>query len=50
MSKFGGEGTGFKSMKDVHWKNDEDVTIIVKGETGGATNLWKWDVNNINDG
>ena len=38
MSKFGGEGTGFKSMKDVNWKNNEDVTIIVKGETGGETN------------
>ena len=32
MSKFGGEGTGFKSMKDVKWKNDEDVTLIVEGE------------------
>ena len=37
MSKFGGEGTGFKSMKDVNWKNNEDVTLIVKGETGGKT-------------
>ena len=33
VSKFGGEGTGFKSMKDVNWQNDEDVTLIVKGET-----------------
>ena len=32
VSKFGGEGTGFKSMKDVKWKNDEDVTLIVEGE------------------
>ena len=32
VSKFGGEGTGFKSMKDVEWKNNEDVTLIVKGE------------------
>ena len=38
VSKFGGEGTGFKSMKDVNWKNNEDVTIIVKGESGGETN------------
>ena len=40
MSKFGGEGTGFKSMKDVNWKNNEDVTLTVKGEIGGENNFW----------
>ena len=41
VSKFGGEGTGFKSMKDVEWKNNEDVTLIVKGETSRETNYGK---------
>ena len=38
VSKFGGEGAGFKSMKDVEWKNNEDVTLIVKGEIGKERN------------
>ena len=49
MSKFGGEGTGFKSMKDVNWKNDEDVTLTVKGEIeiGWETNFWVGSVGTL---
>ena len=42
MSKFGGEGTGFKSMKDVNWKNNEDVTLTVKGEIGWLVRNVSW--------
>ena len=42
MSKFGGEGTGFKSMKDVMWKNNEVVTLIVKGEFDGEAHFFDW--------
>lgn len=44
VSKFGGEGTGFKSMKDVNWKNNEDVTLIVKGHkisSNGEEESWR---------
>ena len=40
VSKFGGEGTGFKSMKDVMWKNNEVVTLIVKGKFGGEARFF----------
>ena len=45
MSKFGGEGTGFKSMKDVNWKNNEDVALIVQGDMSETTNFWDCDAN-----
>ena len=31
VSRFGNEGTGLKSMRDLPWKENEDVTFRVKG-------------------
>jgi hypothetical protein len=31
VSAFGNEGTGLKSMKEVHWREDDLVTFIVEG-------------------
>ena len=41
ISSFGGEGTGMKSIKEVPWKDNEDVTLTVKGKrVGNDTNTW----------
>ena len=35
VSEFGGEGTGMKSIKSIPWKNNEDVTMTLKGKRVG---------------
>ena len=32
VEKFRSEGTGFKSIRDVHWREEEVITFWVKGE------------------
>lgn len=41
VSEFGGEGEGLKSMMDFDWKEDEEITFIVKGtrESSGCLQI-----------
>ncbi len=41
VSAFGGEGTGLKSMKAFDWKENERVTITVKGRKNASSSIWR---------
>lgn len=41
VTPFGGEGTGMKSMKDIDWRDNENVELRISGEKQGSSSTWK---------
>lgn len=41
VEKFRSEGTGFKSIRDVHWREEEVITFWVKGELLDDNEHWQ---------
>ena len=42
VEKFRSEGTGFKSVRDVHWREEEVITFWVKGGHCELSDAWLW--------